>query len=319
MNDNAILIVGAGPMAQEYAKVFKDMEMEMIVVGRNKDSAREFEKKTEIPAQTGGIKQWLKNNSHALPKKAVVCVHEKGLGAIAVDLIISGIQSILLEKPGGYNGDDIRHVAEAAKKYSAEVYVAYNRRFYESARVAQKIIHEDGGILSFIFEFTEWGHKIPETKKISGETQEWFLANSTHVIDLAFFLGGKPKKISSYTSRGVDWHRHASVYSGAGITEKNALFSYHANWESAGRWNIEIMTPKQRLILKPLEKLYSIDLGSIAVKEIAVDDSLDQKFKPGLYRQVASFLENKKNIPTIFDQVDMLYWYEEINKTIKNT
>lgn len=314
---NTILLVGAGAMAQEYAKVLQDMELEIIVVGRGETSARAFFDKTGISAHPGGLENWIQKYSGSLPNTAIVCVGERELGSCTIQLIQKGVASILVEKPGGFDSSDIRRVAHEAKKYGSSVYVGYNRRFYESVHTAQNIIHKDGGVLSFIFKFTEWGHKIPETKKQSGETQEWFLANSTHVIDLAFFLGGKPKTISAYATRGVYWHRRASVYAGAGITKGGALFSYHANWESGGRWSVEVMTPKRKLVLKPLEKLISMDIGSVEMRHENIDDALDQKFKPGVYRQVESFFGDKKNLPTIFDQVDMLEWYEKINSPTK--
>ena len=45
-------------------------------------------------------------------------------------------------------------------------------------------------------------------------------------------------------------------------------FSYHANWESAGRWNIEIMTKKGKYRLSPLEELHFCKLGEISWKKI---------------------------------------------------
>ena len=65
-----------------------------------------------------------------------------------------------------------------------------------------------------------------------------------HVVDLAFYLCGKPDEISCYTTGGLNWHSAASVFAGAGITKKNVLFSYNANWGAPGRWGVEIMTKK---------------------------------------------------------------------------
>ena len=46
-----------------------------------------------------------------------------------------------------------------SKNY-VEVWLAYNRRFYEATRKAREIILADGGATSMHFEFTEWSHKI---------------------------------------------------------------------------------------------------------------------------------------------------------------
>ena len=212
-----------------------------------------------------------------------------------------------------------RILYEVVSTYGKEIdllrqYIAYNRRFYSSVQKAIEIINENGGALSFHFEFTEWIHKIPATKKTAGIIHEWFLANSTHVIDLAFFLCGKPKKLTGYALAGFPWHNGSSIFTGAGVTEKNALLSYHANWESAGRWGIEILTAKNRLYLRPLEKLSIQNIEEIDTANVIIDDTLDIKFKPGYYLQDKSFLEDKKNLPDIQEQIHMLAWYEKINQ-----
>ena len=72
----------------------------------------------------------------------------------------------------------------------------------------------------------------------------WFLQNSTHVIDLAFLWPAGPK-IYALKAGKLKWHPSGAIYAGAGITDKRALFSYHANWNSAGRWSVEVMTKNQ--------------------------------------------------------------------------
>lgn len=308
-----ILLVGAGPMAIEYTKVLQAMNRPVLVAGRGEKSAEKFRQETGIPVITGGLESWLKQTTD-IPAAAIVCVGEKWLGQAARQLINRGVRDILVEKPGGFDSRDIRDVALAAQAKNANVYVGYNRRFYASTQKAQQIISEDGGVLSFSFEFTEWGHVIADLEKEDGVKEEWFLANSTHVIDLAFFLGGRPKEICCFTAGGVEWHPRASIYAGAGITEAGALFSYQANWEAPGRWAVEVLTKKHRLIFKPMEKLQVQNIGSVAIQEVEIDDALDKKFKPGLFRQVESFFSGrKKNLPTIQEQVMMLEHFDRMN------
>lgn len=308
-----ILLVGAGPMAVEYTKVLQALNRPVLVVGRGEKSAANFQKKTDIPVKIGGLDAWLEQAT-AIPSTAIVCVGEKWLGQAARKLIARGVKNILVEKPGGLDSRDIREVALAAEANNASVYVGFNRRFFASTLKAQQIVQEDGGVLSFSFEFTEWGYVIADLEKEDGVKEEWFLANSTHVIDHAFFLGGKPKEISCFTAGGVAWHPRASVYAGAGITEAGALFSYQANWEAPGRWAVEVMTKKHRLIFKPMEKLQVQKIGSVTIEEMSIDDELDRKFKPGLYKEVNSFLsEQKTGLPSIQEQVALLEYYEQIN------
>lgn len=304
------LLVGTGYMGKEYAKVLKAQRIDFTVVGRSQESVNSFKNELGIDAASGGIKKWLETNS--APEKAIIAITEDQLGIVTRSLINSGCKLILVEKPGGLDNADLKLTLKLAKKFKAKVFIAYNRRFYASTIKAKEIIKKDGGVLSLIFDFTEWSHIIKKLKTSPKVKKEWFLANSTHVIDLAFFLSGKPVRIFSYKKGQLDWHPRGSIYSGAGITKSGALFSYHANWESAGRWNIEIMTPKSKLIFKPLEKLQIQKIGSTIIEEVSIDDELDKKFKPGIYREVRSFLGDQKDLPSLEEQVENLKYYNKI-------
>lgn len=311
----SLLLVGAGSIAVEYWKVLSALGKSCLVVGRGKESAKNFQNATGVAPYIGGIENWLRENSGEIPKQAIVCVSELDLGKVTRILILAGVKEILTEKPGGFTARDIRDTARLAEEKKCQVYLAYNRRFYASVRKAHELILADGGAVSFTFEFTEWIHKIPETKFSAGIVKEWFLANSTHVIDLAFFLGGRPKKLEAFSMPTFEWHNGGSVFSGTGITENSALFSYHANWKSAGRWGVEVCTNKHRYILRPLEKLFIQNIGSVDISEVKIDDQRDATYKPGFYLQTASFLGDKKNLPTIAEQIELLPWYEKMNRS----
>nr|WP_199533121.1 Gfo/Idh/MocA family oxidoreductase [Solidesulfovibrio fructosivorans] len=314
----SILLVGAGPMAVEYAKVFKAIGIAPIVVGRSEASAQKFTAETGIAVSRGGLDAWLADSNHFLPERAVVAVGEKWVGASAKALLTHGVRQLLVEKPGGFDADDILSVNNAAAKQRATVYVGYNRRFYASVEAAKRIIAEDGGVTSFNFEFTEWSHVIGPIEKEEGVKEQWFLSNSTHVIDLAFYLGGMPQEMSAYAQGGLAWHPTSSIFAGAGRSVHGALFSYQANWEAPGRWGVEVLTRKHRLIFRPIEKLQIQKIGSVAIEMVEVDDSLDKDFKPGLYKQVHAFLAEESNVlPTISEQVSMLDWYLQIRGDVK--
>jgi predicted dehydrogenase len=181
-------------------------------------------------------------------------------------------------------------VADEAERAGARVIVGYNRRFFASTRRAREIIAEDGGVTSFTFEFTEWSHEIEGLLQPPVVKHNWLLANSSHVIDLAFFLGGGPTKLHAQVAGDLSWHPSAAVFTGSGVSASGALFSYHANWAAPGRWGVEILTRKRRLIFRPIEKLQLMKIASVAITEEAIDDALDKEFKPGLYRQVEAFI-----------------------------
>ena len=287
------VIFGAGEMAVEYCKILQELSAKFTVVGRNEAGTKKFFEKTGIQALANGFTAWEKLNPIDT-EYAIVAVNVEGLAKTAIKLMDFGVRYILLEKPGGLTPNEIQRVRNKAQDTKTKILIGYNRRFYASVLKAQEIIADDGGVRSFAFDFTEWPHTFCDHPRFGAEVKaNWFLGNSSHVVDLAFFLGGKPKELETFVSGGFDWHPQASVFAGAGITDKGALFSYHANWAAPGRWGVDILTEKHRLIFRPLEKLRIQKLKSISEEPVEIDDTLDTKFKPGLYLQTLGFLEGE--------------------------
>ena len=301
-----IWLVGTGNIAIEYAKVLHDIGVEYIAIGRGKKSVDKFIYNTQHDAIEGGIENFLKLEPE-IPSHAIITVNVENLSSTAVTLLQYGIKNILLEKPGVCDPSEIYELVQLTQQKNANVLLAYNRRFYASTLKAQEIIKEDGGVTSFVFEFTEWSHKISQMFDGSKRFQYWFLGNSTHVVDLAFYLGGKPLQLQSFTAGGNKWHPSSTIFTGAGLSDSGALFNYHANWEAPGRWSVELCTKKHRLYFKPIETLQIQELGSLVVNPIKIENKLDLLFKPGLFLQVESFINNKfDQFCTIFEQKDTI-------------
>lgn len=307
-----IWLIGAGGMAKDYSAVLNDLHLNYMVIGRGKDSAISFERETGISVITGGVKNALESGLEA-PEFAIVATGVEMLADNCLTLIKGGVKKILVEKPGGMNSEEISVLVSNAKKAGATILVAYNRRFFSSVLKAKEIIAADGGVSSFNFEFTEWSHVIENLTKADGVMEEWFTANSSHVVDLAFYLGGIPEQISCYTSGSLNWHKRSSNFAGSGIAKTGALFSYHANWQAPGRWGIEILTRKHRLYLRPMEQLQRQKLGSITLESVEIDNELDTKYKPGLYLMVKAFLnEENSNLCSIEQQFNLMDTYNRI-------
>jgi len=312
-----VWLIGASLMAQDYIKVLNALNVETIVIGRSDVNAKICAEAMDCEVLSGGLDNFLENNPNPC-SHAIVSVGAEALYKTTSRLLSYGIRNILVEKPGALHNVEFERLLKLSKEKNANVLIAYNRRFYASTLKAQKLIAKDGGVTSFNFEFTEWGHVIDPLKKAEGVKEKWFLGNSTHVVDLAFFLGGKPKEICSFTNGSLSWHPTASIFSGAGMSENNALFSYQANWESAGRWSVEVLTKEHRFIFKPIEKLQIQKRGSI-VQEFAetIDYSLDEQYKPGLYLQTKNFLnDDLKNMCRLDEQVNMLPLYNKMTNYI---
>ena len=308
----SVLLIGTGRMARAYAKVLTTLNVPAIAVGRSEEHARTFERETDMKALSGGLSSW-KKTAPEIPTHAIIAADVEAIPVIARELIDTGIKHLLLEKPAALGKVELTPLQTHAKNNSASVSVGYNRRFLSSVQKAKELIAADGGAISFYFEFNE---RTTQPERIKGmntperTVERWFIANSTHVIDLAFYLAGEPIALSGFTAAGPLWAPHPTHFSGAGLAEDGAVFSYYANWEIDGPWLVEIQTPKRKLVLNPLEKLNE-ERGGVMVP-VECDDSLDTAFRPGLYREVECFLSGTGDLPTLEEQILRFDWYEKM-------
>ena len=191
-----VWLIGASPIAQEHAKVLISLGVNLTVIEKDQTRASEFELKLNHKVFVGYLSDYINLNPE-IPEYAINAVGIDYLASVTQELLNYEIKNILVEKPGAFNVIQLEETSKIADIKEAKVFIAYNRRFYTSTIEARKIILDDGGVTSFHFEFTEMSHKIETQDKPANIKSVWFLGNSTHVVDLAFFLGGKPKEISA--------------------------------------------------------------------------------------------------------------------------
>jgi predicted dehydrogenase len=308
-----IWLIGAGPMANAYVEVLSALGHDVIIVGRGEQSAERMRQATRYAVVAGGLGPFLESRP-ALPDAAIVAVGVEALAATTAELLDAGVRRVLVEKPAALTLDELHDLQGRAALIDAEVYIGYNRRAYASVQAARAMIEADGGATSLAFEFTEWAHQIGPLVKAPGVKERWALGNSTHVIDLAFYLAEPPKELSAVVRGGLDWHPSGSVFTGSGVTESDALFSYHADWTAPGRWAVEVMTRHNRYVLRPLEALDVIRLGTVRAESVPLHDEVDRRYKPGLYQQVVAFLDGGSAVRlcTLDEQVSQWGWFTTI-------
>jgi predicted dehydrogenase len=292
VSTTSLWLIGSGPMAQSYAAVLLAQGVAFTVIGRSVDSAENFQQATGVPVVQGGLKAALADLP--APEKAIAAVGVEQLAPVAQELIEAGCSQLLLEKPGALYQTELEALESIAKAHGASVWIAYNRRFHASVEKLRQLVSADGGITSAVFEFTEWSHRIRPLQKAYGVKERWLLVNSSHVLDLAFDCIGLPAdgQWQAWHSGTIDWHPAAARFHGAGLSERGIPFSYQADWEAPGRWGIELLTHQHRYLLRPMETLQACSLGSVDPQPIALDDTQDLQFKPGLYLQCEAFLKD---------------------------
>lgn len=307
-----VWIVGVGPLSVEYWRVLTSLDRRVTAIGRGVASARTYAEATTEEPHQGGLQSFLATRPD-LPQFAIVATGMEALAQTTLQLIEYGVRRILVEKPGAMTYEELLSVQNRARSAGAEVTIAYNRRLFSSVRHARKMMVEDGGVQSFSFEFTEWSDRLMAVSKAPGVLERCVLGNSSHVIDLAFHLGGEPSQIECLTVGGFGWHPAASVFAGMGLSQTGALFSYGANWQSPGRWAAEFNTSNYRFIFRPMEKLQIVRKGSVQVEAVPVDDTLDISFKPGLFIQTERFLcRDLDELCSLDEQIRRWPIYEKI-------
>lgn len=308
---HSLWIVGAGPMGRAYGLALNHLGSSFTVVGRGADSANSFEEELGVPVVMGGVHRALR--TYGTPEMAILAVQLSNSVDAALELMHAGVPKLLLEKPAALTVQDIDSLEKTANRLGAEVWVAYNRRFYSSVAHARSLIEADGGLLSSYFDFTEFAYIPGDLDKKNMARRRWVISNSSHVIDLVFFLSGKPVDLSCFHQGSLDWHPSSSRFSGSGTTEKGVLFSYLADWNSPGRWGIVLRTAERNLLLQPLEELKEMRRNSLQFLPVNIDDTLDLLAKPGLISMTRAFLDGRtEDLCSLADQASAMRLYQQI-------
>ena len=312
LKDKSILLIGSGAISEQYALALKSFGISNVTVLSNSDeNVTKLCTKFNFTPLSGGFKKHLPNIS----KKDLVII------ATPIHLLLPCLESalnngqtnILVEKPGTLYHKEFLSIVE--KYSSAKVRVGYNRLLYPNLLLLKELVQKDGGITSCTFTFTEWVHKINFEKNSSDVYARWGIANTLHVISMVTDLINMPKKITAYQSGHSDWHPSGSIFVGSGISKSNIPFSYHSDWNSNGRWGIEVMTAKNSYRLIPLEELYVSTKGTTKWEKIPTSSAfLDAK--PGLTEEIAVMLDDnlsqKIDLPTLSEALELNKLAEKI-------
>lgn len=288
------LVIGVGKMGSAHLAVLNTLAPDLLIAWAPSRSHFAIERDIGlVPVRRDDLQATL---NAVRPTHVIVASPVETLAPIAIRVMKAGVKHLLIEKPAAINQSQCRLLLECAAQVGAEIYVAYNRRFYASIRGALAHMHANGeSIESVMFEFNE---VIPvHGPSVANDVAaRWLLANSMHIIDTAFHPVGLPdiQKSSFQRSGGLSWHPAGSVFVGSGKTTKGIPFAFHANWNAPGRWGFEWMTQSTRYVFRPIEKLSIIRQGRFNLEPMDLDDAMDIRFKPGVYHQNAAFLAGER-------------------------
>lgn len=301
MSRKPVLLVGNGPMAAEYAKIFREaLNAPFAVAGRNFDRIAAFAK------QEGAVEALALGDAPKQSKNfeyVVLCTSADSLEGVAESFLKSGAPRILIEKPVALRTSGVARLERLAREANAAVRVALNRRYYPSVRALQKILTESPATSAF-FDFTEIGARVLASDLTAASRARWGLVNSLHVIDTVSFLLGSFSDLRAEVggAQQLEWHPSGGVYTGTARCGSTPVV-YSSNWLAPGRWNIEVMTARGRYKLSPMEKLQIMLPGRFDYEEVPLPS---EPFKPGLLPLVQAYESGIHDLPDLSQAAKIL-------------
>jgi predicted dehydrogenase len=226
-----------------------------------------------------------------------------------------GQRNILVEKPGALWSAELERFEHEVRETGARIRLAYNRNLYPNLLLLEQLAAAEGGITSCRYTFTEWASRIDFGKNPSRVYQRWGISNSLHPIGMAHRLIGMPDQLSTSRDGSLDWHPSGSRFSGSGRSKTGVSFEFEADWQSAGRWTVEVSTPENAYRLVPLETLSVRAPGSVDWTPVDFATAYSG-VKPGVAEELAVMLdpplERSLPLPTLSDGVALLRLAEQI-------
>lgn len=286
---HAVTVVGYGSMGRQYVAALQALGVSLIrVCSRARSQIEVFRGNSKIEEFPDGFEQL------AISPKT----RELGIIATPVELSIRaaerlvdlGFKRLLIEKPVALRASKIKKLAEKFHSKGIEAICAYNRVAYPSVIECAYRVDQDGGITSCTYNLTEMIKPDWLDRFAKQELKRWGIANSLHVVSMAHSLIGLPREWKGYRSGAISWHPSGSVFVGAGIAGDGIPFSYHADWGSKGRWNLEVHTRKASYRFCPMEKLLRRELALSEWQDVPVT-SLEPQVKVGVLEQTAAMLD----------------------------
>jgi predicted dehydrogenase len=306
-----VAFIGAGYMAEEHLKVFSAQpEFEITgIYSRSILKAEQLAEKYTVKFVADSIQNLFKNGK---PELLVICVPELELWDVFLGAS-SYPWKMLIEKPVGINMGEAQKFLSKSLENGLEVYVALNRRHYESTRIALEKLKSDSG--------NRFIHIIDQedllAAKLSGQPEKvlnnWMYANSIHVIDLfSIFCRGSADSVQTvYTKLNAS----SKVISSTIEFDSGDFGIYNGIWNAPGPWQATITTEKSRYELRPLEKISVQEFPSRSLKLIDISD-IDQRYKPGLFEQSNQAILMLKNqahtLPSLNDSIKSMSLIERI-------
>lgn len=269
--DTTVAFVGAGFTAAEHARAFGALGSEVQLAGlttRTRERGVSLAAQVGIPAVYDSIDQLYEMTRADL---VVLCVSEESMEDVARQAFHFP-WTVLMEKPPGYNHEVACRIAAEASVTSSSVYVALNRRFYETIRQMKSGLDECGGSRRFIQVNDQQDRRQAQTLGRPPDVgQFWMYPASIHLIDLMrVLMRGKIADVELV----VPWSDTGDEPVVALVeAESGDKAVYQAVWGGPGPWAVAAHAGDRRWEARPLEQLTHQRLGFPAERLVGPDSA----------------------------------------------
>lgn len=279
-----ICVVGGGKISLEYSKILSLLGVDHQIVSRSLN-----------PQISNFIRDDVRNLSPKILSNFdgyIICVQPQNNYELTKFILEKTNSPILVEKPLALNYLDHK----ALKDRFDRIYVALNRRKFESTIKVKKLIRK-ANVTKLLVEVTEIESRIQGPKEV---INHWPLANTIHLIDVALYISGIYSKLNSH----LNWENLKGITRGKISTpDELCQLLFVDFFPNTGNWGIEVITERERFILRPLEELKIQLAQTIRPKLVELDE---QKFKHGFFKNVCDFISLKRNKFIKFEEYEFL-------------
>ncbi|MBN4081832.1 Gfo/Idh/MocA family oxidoreductase [bacterium AH-315-C07] len=292
-----VVFVGCGDISQFHYDVLVDLGINVSAVSARKDSENAMNFKNEH----NHVNIYDDNHEMVSNEKpdAIFIMPSWDKNEMILKEMLGYSLPILVEKPVSMSSANVEELIKEHPKAIQNVQVGYNRRFYDFIPYIKQALSER--------QIKSVELKIPESVDDALDLayrDNLFLANSTHVLDLALFLLGQPV-IKSVDIIKSTINKKLGGYNGLIRTEVDVPILISANWNSPYNFGIVFHTDHELFQLLPLEcaqifegfeieepsKENPIRKYTPKIKESLNMDPVTAKYKPGFLKQAINFME----------------------------
>jgi len=271
--------IGSSPISEFHIPVLRKAGFNISSISSRKDSknikkfAQKFNIKNIIP-------DWKKLHDIVDNFDAIMIAVDIDVTCEILNNLMEINKPILVEKPVSIKSKEIEKIIE---KNNDKIFVAYNRRYYNSVEWVKKFIESKSNVSATFF--------IPERNQLN------FYHNSSHIIDLMNYFF-KDLKLENTTHFTID--KKLSGLTAIFKTKRGDIINLISNWNAPSNFKIEVIHKDEKMELNPIEKAHFYK--GMEIIEPTIEDPIRKympklikesengdEFKPGFYKQAKVF------------------------------